>query len=229
MTAQPFVMAKLAMGMNEGTLQEWLIVDGEFVEQGQQIACMETEKVAYELEAPEAGYYKPIVEAGTTVPVETPIAYYADSAEALVGISATAPAESAKAVAEAPAEATPASTPTAAPSPAAAAINSGRIKASPLARKMPADKRLDLAYIEGTGPEGRIVKRDIEKAERTGTGHAPVAAAGTPAGLVEQARIPISDIRYPPCHRQRVDGQDPRNRHPDPVERSGRNRSAGGP
>ncbi|MES9828393.1 MAG: dihydrolipoamide acetyltransferase family protein [Candidatus Thiodiazotropha sp.] len=196
MTAEPFVMPKLAMGMNEGTLQEWLIVEGEFVEQGQEIACMETEKVAYELEAPEAGYYKPIIEAGTTVPVETPIAYYADSVEALAGISITTPADSAKAAAAPPTERLSAGVPTTAPPQVTAAIDSGRIKASPLARKLAADKGLDLAYIEGTGPEGRIVKRDIEKAERTGMGCAPVAAAGMPAGLVEQARIPMSGIRH---------------------------------
>lgn len=226
MTAQPFVMPKLAMGMNEGTLQEWLIVEGEFVEQGQEIACMETEKVAYELEAPEAGYYKPIIEAGATVPVETPIAYYADSVEALADISIATPAESAKLAANHPTETLSASVPATTPSPTAAAVNSGRIKASPLARKLAADKGLDLAYIEGTGPEGRVVKRDIEKAERTGTGHAPVTAAGMP-GRPGRAG-PHSNIRHPPCHRQRIDGQDQQNRHPDPVERSGRHRSAGG-
>lgn len=189
MAAKEFVMPKLAMGMNEGTVQEWLIKEGDFVEAGTQIASMETEKVAYDLEAPESGYWKPIVDGGTTVAIETPIAYYADSVEELTDVATTAPE------AEAPADEAEAAPVPAAAAPAGAPINTGRIAASPLAKKMAADKGLDLAYIEGTGPNGRIVKRDIEAAEQTGAGRAPVTAVGMPSGIVEQARIPVSGIR----------------------------------
>ncbi len=193
MAAKEFVMPKLAMGMNEGTVQQWLVKEGEFVEAGTQIASMETEKVAYDLEAPESGYYKPIVEGGTTVPVETPIAYYADSVEELADISVAAPAAApaSESAQDAGAPQTPAAV-----SPAAAPVRqTGRIKASPLAKKMAAEKGLDLAYIEGTGPQGRIVKRDIIKAEQTGAGRPSAALGGMPVGLVEQARIPMSGIR----------------------------------
>lgn len=214
MGAKEFVMPKLAMGMNEGTVQEWLVQEGEFVAQGQQIASMETEKVAYELEAPEPGYYKPIVDGGTTVPVETPIAYYADSVDALAGIGAavftdepspdasatkdavTAPAtaECAEAGQGAPVSVTPG--PAVATAPAQAAQTDGRVKASPLARKMAQSKGLDIALIQGSGPEGRVVKRDILRAETTGEGKPQAASGGMSEGLVEQARIPMSGMRH---------------------------------
>ena len=95
MATTAFVMPKLAMGMNEGTVQEWLVTDGDFVEKGQAIASVETEKVAYELEAPQAGYFRIVAAPGDTVPVEATIAFFADSAEELhdtVAAVAAAPA-----------------------------------------------------------------------------------------------------------------------------------------
>lgn len=213
MAITEFVMPKLAMGMNEGTVNEWLVSDGQKVEKGDHIASIETEKVAYDLEAPQAGYFKILGKVGETVPCETVIAAFVNTEEELTSIDVasfgSAPANdntspSSAAAEDASAEAVAAPAPSAAPvapvsaaaATASAPINNGRIIASPLARKMAANKGLDLAYIEGTGPGGRIVKRDIEKAEQTGAGRAPAAAAGMPQGLVEQARIPMSGMRH---------------------------------
>ena len=79
-----YVMPKLAMAMNEGTIAEWLVAHGEKVEKGQPLATIETEKVAYDVESPEAGYLSIVVEAGETVPCDTLIARFADTAEAAV-------------------------------------------------------------------------------------------------------------------------------------------------
>jgi len=212
MAITEFVMPKLAMGMNEGTVNEWLVSDGQKVEKGDHIASIETEKVAYDLEAPQAGYFKIIGKVGETVPCETVIAAFVNTEEELAFIDVaslgSAPAADNPSSFSAAAEAVAAPAPSAAPAapvsapatPASApiniaAFNTGRIIASPLARKMAANKGLELAYIEGTGPGSRIVKRDIEKAEQTGAGRAPAAVAGMLQGLVEQARIPMSGMR----------------------------------
>ena len=69
-----YVMPKLAMAMNEGTITEWLVGNGDCVEKGDRLLVVETEKVAYDLEAPESGYVRILVEAGETVPVASRIA-----------------------------------------------------------------------------------------------------------------------------------------------------------
>lgn len=197
MALNKFVMPKLAMGMNEGTLNEWLFKEGEFVEVGTQIASMETEKVAYDLEAPESGFYKMAIEAGTTVPIETPIAYYADSAEELENVGNDSGAEATNAEPRAPEKQVPAVAANANTVPAAAphtnASGSTRIIASPLAKKMAKDEELDLAVISGSGPGGRIVKRDILKAIEQGVGKAQ--RLQVVEGLLEKARIPVSGSR----------------------------------
>ena len=65
-----YVMPKLAMAMNEGTINEWLVREGQHLEAGAPIAVIETEKVAYDCEAPESGFFLPIVAEGETVDVE---------------------------------------------------------------------------------------------------------------------------------------------------------------
>jgi len=163
-----YVMPKLAMAMNEGTIAEWLVAHGEKVEKGQPLATIETEKVAYDVESPEAGFLSIVVEAGETVPCETLIARFADSAdEALAGAAAEPAAPIAP---SAPAPGT-------------------RVKASPLARKLAKDAGIELAHITGTGPGGRIVKRDVLAFEVT----APAAAHR--GGEQILAEIPLSGMR----------------------------------
>lgn len=197
-----YVMPKLAMAMNEGTVNEWLVDSGAKVEKGQILATVETEKVAYDLESPLAGYLHITVEQGETVPVETQIGIFVDTEEelaALVGDSAPA---------------SPAPTPAfecgaasvavaAASEQAQAAVDRApgeRIKASPLARKLAKDNSLDLALLSGSGPGGRIVKRDIVLALENKTVHenqtdARVDTVAPQSGLRELSRIPMSGMR----------------------------------
>ena len=79
--ATNYVMPKLAMGMNEGTVVEWLVAEGQQVERGAPLMQVETEKVAYDVEAPVAGWFHILVPAGETVPVESVIGQFAASAE----------------------------------------------------------------------------------------------------------------------------------------------------
>lgn len=177
-----YVMPKLAMAMNEGTVNEWLVKEGEYVEKGNPIAVVETEKVSYDVESPHSGYLHIIVAEGETVPVEVTIAQFIDTAEECAELGAGAVP-----VASTPASAPAADTPPAVV-PAPPVAPGGRIKASPLAKKMAADAQLDLSRVAGTGPGGRIVKRDILQALATGVASATPAAAGP---LVEKLRIPM--------------------------------------
>ena len=183
MAVTTFVMPKLAMGMNEGTVQEWLVADGERVEKGQTIASVETEKVAYELEAPVAGLVRLIVAGGETVPVETPIALFGDSADELADAAVEGDRSVESSVEESPPaqEAAKASEPD---------QPGDRVKASPLARRMAADRGLDLSRIGGSGPGGRIVKRDILAAPALAS-----VSIDAQDGLREQARIPLAGMR----------------------------------
>lgn len=178
-----YVMPKLAMAMNEGTINEWLVAEGDYIEKGAELATVETEKVAYDVESPEAGYIHIIVPVGETVECETLLAQFAESEEELASLqqAAAAPAESAEveSASEQPIEQVTATAPR---------VAGERIKASPLARKMAGQSGLDLATIAGTGPGGRIVKRDILAARER---PAAVAAPVTASTATELARIPM--------------------------------------
>ncbi len=199
--AKDYVMPKLAMAMNEGTVNEWLIESGQLVEKGQLVATMETEKVTYDLESPEAGYLHIILAEGETVPVESKIGVFVDSEEelaALVG-GATEPASNNGNSGDAGSN-TSSSAAAVSSAPAAVPVRAAgeRLKASPLARKLAYDYNLDLALLTGSGPAGRIIKQDVLQALERGVSATPAAAA--PLSLVhggtqEKARIPIKGVR----------------------------------
>ncbi|MBD3647145.1 MAG: 2-oxo acid dehydrogenase subunit E2 [Pseudomonadales bacterium] len=177
-------MPKLAMAMNEGTVNEWLVNDGDFVNEGDTIVVVETEKVSYDLQSPGSGYLKIIVQPGDTVPVYAPIALFMESPEG------EAPEAGQN---ESPAAAAPVQQ----NKPAAKA---GRIKASPVVRKLARELGVDLSTVEGSGPGGRIVKRDIEAISdshpKTEPAKQPVervasSAAGQQSGTAEKFRFSI--------------------------------------
>jgi len=183
-----YCMPKLAMAMNEGTINEWLVAEGDYVEKGQLLATIETEKVAYDVEAPDAGYFHIVVAVGETVDCESLVGQFAASEDELAKLQAGAgmgPAVNPEAtnVASAPTVTAVAAT--------AATGAGGRIKASPLARKMAGDAGLDLAQVSGTGPGGRIVKRDILSAQERGVGTARLQDGGNRV----LARIPMQGMR----------------------------------
>jgi pyruvate dehydrogenase E2 component (dihydrolipoamide acetyltransferase) len=189
-----YTMPKLAMAMNEGTVNEWLVAEGDYVEQGQLLATVETEKVAYDVESPDAGYFHIVVPVGETVDCEVLVGQFATSEAELAELQAGAGAAPAAAASEADVASAPViATAAAAPAVAAAVVPvaGARIKASPLARKMAGDAGLDLAQISGTGPGARIVKRDVLSAQARGVGVAPVHVGGDRV----LARVPMQGMR----------------------------------
>ena len=177
------LMPALSPTMEEGTLAKWLVKEGDEVQSGDIIAEIETDKATMEFEAVDEGIMGPILVAEGTegVKVNTAIAVLLEEGESADDVSvAAAPAASAE-PAQTSAPAPQASAP-AAPAPAAA--DGSRIFASPLARRIAADKGLDLAAIQGSGPRGRIVKADVESAQLgAATAPAAVESAAAPAAL----------------------------------------------
>ncbi len=184
-------MPALSPTMEEGTLAKWLVKEGDSVSAGDILAEIETDKATMEFEAVDDGVIGKIVvpEGSEGVPVNAVIAVLLEEGEDASAISdapapapAAASAEKPAAVAQtAPASApapAPASPPAPAPAPAAPkAATGGRVFASPLARRIAAEKGLDLATIKGSGPHGRIVKADVESASAAPATPAPAAAA----------------------------------------------------
>ena len=190
------LMPALSPTMEEGTLAKWLVKEGDEVSSGDLLAEIETDKATMEFEAVDDGVIgKILIAEGTEgVKVNTPIAVLLGDGESAGDVAASpAPAASA-APAEASAAAAPAAAPAAAaapaPAPAApAGADGSRIFASPLARRIAAQKGLDLAAIKGSGPRGRIVKADVEgataaPATAAAPAAAPAAAAPAPAAAV---------------------------------------------
>ena len=183
-------MPALSPTMEEGNLAKWLVKEGDSVAPGDVIAEIETDKATMEVEAVDEGTVaKILVPEGTEgVKVNAPIAILAGEGEdvaaaAAAGGGAPAAAPTAEPAA-APAPAAPAAVapppPPAAPQPAAAA-NGSRIFSSPLARRLAANAGLDLAALTGSGPHGRIIRRDVDAAIAAGIGKAaPAAAAAAP-------------------------------------------------
>lgn len=156
------IMPKMGDGMEEGTLLEWLKKDGEAVRSGEVIGTIQTDKATLELEAPGSGKLAGIlIEPGETVPVGKPIALLLKDGESVPAGwgsgSASAP------VAEAPkVEAAPVAA--AATAPVVASNSNARVKASPLAKKIAAERGIDLSTVVGSGPGGRVVEKDLAAA-----------------------------------------------------------------
>ncbi len=204
----PILMPALSPTMEEGTLAKWNVKEGDAVSSGDVIAEIETDKATMEVEAVDEGVVgKILIEAGTeNVKVNAPIAVLLEDGESagdidVASISGAAPASAANGAAAngmTNGAATPSSAgrPSApAPAPAAAPSPAGdRILASPLAKRIAKNEGVDLSRVKGTGPHGRIVKRDVESAIKDGGG---ALASGAPAAFTPS---PASvDARlYPP-------------------------------
>lgn len=195
-------MPALSPTMEEGNLAKWLVKEGDQVKSGDVIAEIETDKATMEVEAVDEGTVaKIVVPAGTEgVKVNSLIAVLAADGEDVAtaakgGNGAAAPAPAAKA--EEPAPAAPAATPAPAsapatqPAPAPAAGDGKRVFSSPLARRLAKEAGIDLSAITGSGPYGRVVKKDVETAVAGGGAkpaaapQAAAAAAPAPAALAK--------------------------------------------
>lgn len=183
------LMPALSPTMEEGVLAKWHVKVGDVVSAGDVIAEIETDKATMEVEAVDEGEITDILVAEGTegVKVNTPIARLKDEGGAAAPKPAAKTEEAPKAEAAPAAEApkAAASVAPAAPAPKADNKTSGgdRIFSSPLARRIAAQNGVDLKSIKGTGPHGRIVKRDVEAAGKDST--QPAAASSAPAAAAE--------------------------------------------
>ncbi len=203
------VMEALSPTMEEGRLVEWKKNEGDAVAVGDVLAEVETDKAVMELVARAAGtMLKHVVTAGSTVPVSEPVAIIGEPGED-VGGGAPAPAKDAKPDAKKPAkgiaDAPPRDAqgtqpvpdendPSSMPPAPAAQTGGSRIKASPLARKIAADRGLDLQGVSGSGPSGRIVQRDLAGLTANGDGGGMAAPARVPPFQPAASGEPFQDV-----------------------------------
>jgi pyruvate dehydrogenase E2 component (dihydrolipoamide acetyltransferase) len=172
-------LPRLGQGMESGTIVRWLKSEGEPVEKGEPLYELDTDKVTQEVEADASGVLLRIA---------------VEEGEVEVGHTIAVIGREGEEVPEQKEEAPKAEAPTEAPAPAPVSRDGERretvrIKASPLARRIARERGIDLASLQGTGPEGRIVAEDVERAEAT---PAPAAA---PAPAAEAEVVPLTSLR----------------------------------
>ncbi|HET8652399.1 MAG TPA: dihydrolipoamide acetyltransferase family protein [Gaiellaceae bacterium] len=193
-------LPRLGQGMESGTVVRWLKQEGERVEKGEPLYELDTEKVTQEVEAEASGVLLKIAVQEGEVPVGKTVAVIGEEGEDVPAaeepeVDETPQEEGSRGPArdeerEEGAEASRA------PSEQVTQVREphpdGRVKASPLARRIARERGIDLAQLRGTGPEGRIVAEDVERAE-VSPAEAPAAVAAPPPGEVEV--VPLTSIR----------------------------------
>ena len=200
--AETISMPKLGFDMAEGTLVRWVKTEGDEINKGDVLAEIETDKATVEVESSASGIVlKHLVDEGAIVPVSTPIAVVGAEGEE-VNVEPSADSGQQAAPAE---EAAPSLPSTPEPAPAKSEIvnpQSSIVKASPLAKKIARDKNVDLGNVQGTGPGGRIVRRDIEEAlaggsQTTDDRPQPVVSRPSSAVVVPHAdeTVPLTKLR----------------------------------
>lgn len=187
--AETISMPKLGFDMAEGLLVRWVKQVGENINKGDVLAEIETDKATVEVESSASGVVlQLIVEQGTMVPVNAPIAVVGAAGET---VSVQPAADSGQAKVEnqkAEEQPAPQSAPTVAPVTQASALaDNGPVKASPLARKVAKDSGVNLASIQGTGPGGRVVRKDVEAA----------LAGGQTSKVEGRASTPMTNYQLP--------------------------------
>jgi pyruvate dehydrogenase E2 component (dihydrolipoamide acetyltransferase) len=186
--ATEVILPRLGQGMESGTIVRWLKSEGEAVEKGEPLFELDTDKVTQEVEAEASGVLLKIAVAEGEVSVGRTVAFIGKEGEDLPDVPAEPASDNlSQALPEAP---EPAVSSVEQP-----ATSNGRVKASPLARRLARERGIDLAAISGTGPEGRIVAEDVEHAE----GGAPKVASDKLSQAVfstgEAERVPLTNIR----------------------------------
>ncbi|MFW2366701.1 MAG: dihydrolipoamide acetyltransferase family protein [Desulforhopalus sp.] len=207
--SEVIIMPKLAMSMKQGTLTEWCVAEGDRIEKDQVVLIIETEKVSYELEAPASGYIHIVAQQDETIPCLETLAMIADSEEELAQIQSGSDVQVTAAAAETSEGKTVTQDDevvTVASAVAADVVSGqgGRVKISPLARKIAEQHNLDIAQITGTGPGSRIKKRDVmafmEAAAKTPVVEKVAVAEPVPAGDAMDGKrvkeiLPLSGFR----------------------------------
>jgi len=185
-------MTQLSPTMTEGKIARWLKKEGDTLESGEIMAEVETDKATMEMEVVDEGVmHKILAPEGSTVAVGTAIAVIAEDGEEIpADYMPESSAEAAPAVESAPEPAVQQAVEAAPPAPVESApapvARTGRIKASPLARRLAKQKGINLAAIQGSGPNGRIVKADIESASRRG-----ISLGGSTAAVIPPPVRPL--------------------------------------
>lgn len=186
--AEKVLMPKLGMTMTEGTVEEWRVKEGDAVAKGQAIVSVATDKLTNDVEAPCEGVVLRILAAeGTSVPVSATLAYLGVPGEAIPEEGATD-----RTVAQA-APAGPADEVTAVPR----GSSNRDVRAAPVARKLAKEHGVDLSLVEGTGPNGRIRKEDVEAflaAQSQGEAQAPLRVSPTARKLAEDTGVDVSQL-----------------------------------
>jgi pyruvate dehydrogenase E2 component (dihydrolipoamide acetyltransferase) len=186
-------LPRLGQGMESGTIVKWLKSEGELVEKGEPLYELDTDKVTQEVEADASGVLLKIAVAEGEVPVGRTIAVIGEQGEA-VEVAEDEQEEGSPArareqerergrEASAPSELTEAVTQIREPQ-----SGNGRVKASPLARRIARERGIDLRNVAGTGPDGRVVAEDVERAAATGA-PAPPAAAPSPLTVSQDVEV----------------------------------------
>jgi pyruvate dehydrogenase E2 component (dihydrolipoamide acetyltransferase) len=183
-------MEALSPTMEEGRLVKWTKREGDAVKTGDTIAEVETDKAVMELVARADGQLvKVMVPEGSTVPVGSVVAYIGAPGEKVDGASTAAPAAT-----------KPAAVTTPAPPPAVVVgDDAARVKASPLAKRIAKETGVDLARLQGSGPGGRVIKRDLEGAPPAPARAAPVPLPSSPIPIARPGApyedVPLTQIR----------------------------------
>src|SRR5256885_3053943 len=202
-------MEALSPTMEEGRLVKWTKHEGDAVKSGETLAEVETDKAVMELVARADGQLiKVLAPEGTTVPVGNVVAWIGKPGEKVdggepaappktagnekreTGNVAARPAPSSKPAPETP----PQEAPPSKPAPATAPADATRVKASPLARRIAKDSGVDLKLLQGSGPGGRVVKRDVESAPAGEPAGAPAASQAAPRTAHGAQRTPYEDV-----------------------------------
>jgi pyruvate dehydrogenase E2 component (dihydrolipoamide acetyltransferase) len=190
-------MPRLSDTMEEGTIASWLKKPGDKVDRGEVIAQIETDKATMDLTAFEAGTLQEILAPeGSTVAIGQPVARIGSGNGSAKAAPPPAPAKVATPAAATP----PAAAPTAEPRPTQIATpappTDGKTRASPMARHIAAEHDLDLSHIQGSGPQGRVIRADVEAAVATPPTSAAAPAPQPTDGLPQDdERVTLSQMR----------------------------------
>jgi pyruvate dehydrogenase E2 component (dihydrolipoamide acetyltransferase) len=176
-------LPRLGQGMESGTIVKWLKAEGDAVAKGDALYELDTDKVTQEVEAEANGVLLKIAVSAGEVQVGGTIGFIGDKGEAVPDAAPASPAAPTAAAAVA------APAPVAAAEAPAAPTSNGRLKASPLARRIARERGIELTGIHGTGPDGRIVAEDLDRSPAA----AAAPAAAQPTGEVESR--PLSNVR----------------------------------
>ena len=183
-------LPRLGQGMESGTIVKWLKSEGDAVEKGEPLYELDTDKVTQEVEAEASGVLLKITVPEGEADVGTTIAVIGEQGEEVPDLAATEPEPAPKEEVATPATAAPVAEVAA---PAQGNGAGARIKASPLARRIARERGIELGSLKGTGPEGRVVAEDVERAAAGAPTVAAPTAAPVPTGEVE--RVPLTSVR----------------------------------